>query len=539
MINLLHDLFDVTARRSPAAPALRHRAESLSYGELRERSQRLAGGLESSGIGRGDRVVVCMQNRPEVVMLALALSRLGAVFVPANPLLKSRQLQHLLNDSGARMLVASQAATHALDELLASCATVETLVLCDRGSEPVAVRARQAGFEELLQTAPLDGAAAALAEDAAAILYTSGSTGRPKGVVISHRNLVAGAHSVSQYLDTTDSDRILAALPLSFDYGFSQVTTAFAAGACAVLTNFGLPAALLAEAAAERVTGIAGVPTMWMHLAAAEWPASVAGHLRYITNSGGAMPRAVLDRLRATLPRVRVFCMYGLTEAFRSSFLDPTLIDQRPGSIGKAIPGQELFVLRPDGSECAAGEVGELVHRGSLVTLGYWNDPEATARRFRPLPARLRQLPRVEIGVWSGDLARADCDGFLYFVARGDHMIKSSGYRISPTEIEEVAAEVAGVVESAVVGLADESLGHRVALALVVKPDAPPSLAEQVRQYCREQLPPYMVPAEVHVLDALPRNVNGKCDRAALAAVLARLESPASRDTLAALGVRR
>ena len=528
MTDLLHDLFDASAQRTPAAEALRCRGRGQSYAELEHRSRGIAAGLHEAGIRRGDRVAVCMQNRPEVVELALACSRLGAIFVPANPLLKVRQLQYLLNDAGARLLVASNAATHALDELLQQCPGVETLVLCDSGSGAARTRARQLTFDELASAAPMAHAVNAIADDPAALLYTSGSTGRPKGVVVSHRNFIAGAYSVSQYQRNQPDDRILAALPLSFDYGFSQVTTAFAVGACAVLTNFALPAALLQEAAAERITGLAGVPTMWMHLAPVEWPKVVVERLRYVTNSGGAMPKAVLDRLRAILPATQVFCMYGLTEAFRSSFLDPSLIDARPGSIGKAIPGQELLVLRSDGTQCAAGETGELVHRGSLVTLGYWNDPEATARRFRPL-SRQSALPLAEIAVWSGDLVKADADGFLYFVGRGDHLIKSSGYRISPLEIEEVIAEIPGVVESAAVGVPDESQGQRVAVALVVDARAAPAIAEQVRHHCREQLPSYMVPAEIHVRASLPRNVNGKCDRGLLSEQLAAHSAPEAR----------
>jgi acyl-CoA ligase (AMP-forming) (exosortase A-associated) len=532
LLNLLHDLLDSTAKRAPDSQAIRFRGTGLSYAALRQRSLDVAASLAALGVRRGDRIAICMQNRPEVVELALAASRLGAIFVPVSPILKVRQLEHLLKDSGATVLAASQGATHALDELLRACPTVKTLVLCDatrRPSLPPDIRAVR--YEELAAgSSPELAASGAIADDAAALLYTSGSTGRPKGVIVSHRNFVSGAASVSQYQRNTAGDRILAALPLSFDYGFSQVTVAFAVGACAVLANFALPAALLQEAQTERITGLAGVPTMWMHLAAMEWPPAVARSLRYVTNSGGAMPAAVLARLRAALPTTQVYCMYGLTEAFRSTYLDPAELDRRPGSIGKAIPGQEVFVLRPDGSECAAGEVGELVHRGSLVTLGYWNDPDKTARRFRPLPPKLPQIPRSEWAVWSGDLVRTDAEGFLYFVSRGDHLIKSSGYRISPTEVEEAVAEVPGVVESAAVGLADESLGQRVAVAIVAAAgSAAGELAEAVRQHCRVQLPSYMVPAEIHVLDSLPRNANGKCDRGVLAVQLADL-APRARE---------
>jgi acyl-CoA synthetase (AMP-forming)/AMP-acid ligase II len=338
--------------------------------------------------------------------------------------------------------------------------------------------------------------------------------------VVSHRNLVTGAHTVAGYLKNTAQDRILVALPLSFDYGLSQVTSAFTVGACAVLTNFSMPAALLQDMVAERITALAGVPTMWMHLASAEWPAAAVKTLRYITNSGGALPVSVIRNLQTRLPNTLIYCMYGLTEAFRSTYLDPARLERHLGSIGKAIPGQEVLVLNADGHECAPGEVGELVHRGSLVTLGYWNDVQLTQQRFKPLPKRLQQLTREEIAVWSGDLVKTDVEGFIYFVGRRDHLIKSSGYRISPIEIEEVIAELPAVIESAALGIPDEALGQRVVVAAVVGPHAPADIAERIRQHCRMQLPAYMVPAEVHLMSQLPRNANGKCDRTALTATL-------------------
>jgi acyl-CoA synthetase (AMP-forming)/AMP-acid ligase II len=254
--------------------------------------------------------------------------------------------------------------------------------------------------------------------------------------------------------------------------------------------------------------------------------------LRYITNSGGALPASVIKNLQARLPNTLVYCMYGLTEAFRSTYLEPSKLEQHLGSIGKAIPGQEVLVLNADGSECKPGEVGELVHRGSLVTLGYWNDPQLTQQRFKPLPKRLKELMREEVGVWSGDLVKTDAEGFIYFIGRRDHLIKSSGYRISPTEIEEVISEMPAVIESAALGVPDDALGQRVVVAAVVGPEAPVDIAERIRQHCRMQLPAYMVPAEVHVMSHLPRNANGKCDRAALTASLSQVsqeQPPATR----------
>lgn len=520
-MNLLHDLLDASASRFPNNEALRSRGHSTSYAELQRRSHSLAAALRFHGVDRGDRVAVYLQNRAEAVETALACSRLGAIYVPANPLLKARQLEHLLNDSGATTLVASQTSAPQLEASLPKCANITRLVWCD------AAQPRQFASTELtvlryddLVTGDTHVHGPAIEEDPAALLYTSGSTGRAKGVVVSHRNLVTGAQTVSGYLKNTAADRILVALPLSFDYGLSQVTTAFNVGACAVLTNFSMSAALLQDMVAERITALAGVPTMWMHLASAEWPAAAVKTLRYITNSGGALPVSVIRSLQTRLPSTAIYCMYGLTEAFRSTYLEPSKLEQHIGSIGKAIPGQEVLVLDGDGRECEPGETGELVHRGSLVALGYWNDVQLTQQRFKPLPKRLQQLTREEIAVWSGDLVKTDAEGFIYFVGRRDHLIKSSGYRISPVEIEEVIAELPAVIESAALGIPDDALGQRVVVAAVVGPQAPPDMAERIRQHCRMQLPAYMVPAEVHLLPQLPRNANGKCDRSALTATL-------------------
>lgn len=525
-MKLLHDLFDVSAERFPKNEALRSRGNTITYADLQRRSHSLAAALRSQGVGRGDRVAVYLQNRAVVIETALACSRLGAIFVPVNPLLKARQLEYVLNDAGTAALIASQTAAVLVEDSIPRCPTISTVVWCDATQETSAALRydRLIAGDVRVQSPAIDN-------DPAALLYTSGSTGRPKGVVVSHRNLVAGALTVSSYLKNTSSDRVLVALPLSFDYGLSQVTTAFAVGACAVLTNFSLPAALLQDMVTERITALAGVPTMWMHLAAAEWPEPVVKSLRYITNSGGALPVSVIKNLQLRLPNTQLFCMYGLTEAFRSTYLEPSQLEQHLGSIGKAIPGQEILVLDAEGNECKPGEAGELVHRGSLVTLGYWNDAELTRQRFKPLPKRLSQLTRDEIAVWSGDLVKTDTEGFIYFIGRRDNLIKSSGYRISPIEIEEVIAELPTIVESAVVGLPDDSLGHRVVVAVVVGPNAPADISERIRQHCRMQLPAYMVPAEVHVISQLPRNANGKCDRGALAATLAQSgeHSPAIR----------
>jgi acyl-CoA ligase (AMP-forming) (exosortase A-associated) len=350
-------------------------------------------------------------------------------------------------------------------------------------------------------------------EDMVSILYTSGSTGRPKGVVLSHRNMVAGAKSVAQYLENRASDTLLAALPLSFDAGFSQLTTAFHVGARVVLLNYLLPKDVLNAVVRERVTGLTAVPPLWIQLTQLKWPDTVTDHLRYIANTGGRMPLDTLKALRTALPRTKPYLMYGLTEAFRATYLPPKEVDRRPDSIGSAIPNSEVLVLRDDGTACAPNEPGELVQRGALVAMGYWNDKEKTAERFKPLPGRESGLVCPEIAVFSGDTVRMDEDGFLYFIGRRDEMIKTSGYRISPTEIEEVIYATQRVGECAAFGVEHPSLGQ--AVVLVVTPRDGEVLDEQwLLAECRARMPVYMVPAKIDVrAGSLPRNPNGKIDR--------------------------
>jgi acyl-CoA ligase (AMP-forming) (exosortase A-associated) len=345
--------------------------------------------------------------------------------------------------------------------------------------------------------------------DMAAILYTSGSTGKPKGVVLSHRNVLTGGTSVSQYLENDEDDVILAALPLSFDAGFSQLTTAFTVGAHVVLVNYLLARDIVRLCAKHQVTGLTCVPPLYIQLTEQEWPVEATQSLRYFANTGGRMPKSTLTKLRAIFPQAKPYLMYGLTEAFRSTYLDPAEVDRRPDSIGKAIPNAEILVVRPDGTPCAPGEEGELVHRGALVAMGYWNDPEKTAVRFKPAPGRDRGITTTELAVWSGDIVKADGDGFLYFVGRNDEMIKTSGYRVSPTEIEEVVYGTGLVRDAVALGVDDPRLGQRI--VLVVSGDDLDKTA--LLGVLKQQLPLYMLPSDVIVRGELPRSPNNKFDR--------------------------
>ncbi len=348
--------------------------------------------------------------------------------------------------------------------------------------------------------------------DAVGILYTSGSTGEPKGVVLSHRNFVARARCVSEYLNLTSDDRILNLPHYSFGFGLDQLFNSFYVGACSVLHNYVTPQALMNVLVSESVTGVAAVPTALIALTALDWPQEARQSVRYIAAAGGRMPESATYALRCLAPDAEIYLMYGQTETLRSTFLPPGEIDRRPNSIGKAISVAKIYVVRPDGTLCDPNEQGELVQTGDTVALGYWNDPERTAQIFRPAPAMSEGNAEPEIAVWSGDIVTYDEDGFLYYVGRRDDLIKSSGYRISPSEIEDVIS-ASGLVESAaVVGIKNAEEAHDIVAFVTTRENAELN-RDALNEYCRRNLPNYMVPHQTVQRDSLPLNANSKIDR--------------------------
>jgi acyl-CoA ligase (AMP-forming) (exosortase A-associated) len=505
-----HDLLSQAAAANPDAPALTYRNTTVDYAETWRMSRAAAAQLLTVGLQSGDRVAIYLEKRFETVASMFAVSAAGGIFVPINHVLKATQVGHILGDSGAKVLITSADRLSQIGSVLPNTLIAHVIVVGD--AVPDAAASWQVHSWD-------DGQAAAgdprrspgIDIDPAAILYTSGSTGKPKGVVLSHRNLIVGAESVSTYLENTGDDVILSVLPLSFDAGLSQVTTAFSVGAHCVLMNYLLPREVPKLCERYGVTGITCVPPLWLQLADLSWPEAVARRIRYWANTGGRMPRPTLDRLRGIFTEADPYLMYGLTEAFRSTYLDPSEVDRRPDSIGKAIPNAEILVLRPDGTPCMPGEEGELVHRGALVTLGYWDDPIRTAERYRPVHHFQQQWRAPEMAVWSGDTVVADHEGFLYFVGRTDDMIKTSGYRVSPSEIEEAAYSTGLVRDTVALGEEDALLGQRI--VLVVTPTTPGLDVAALAAALKQILPLYMVPSRIDVRDELPRSPNGKYDR--------------------------
>jgi acyl-CoA ligase (AMP-forming) (exosortase A-associated) len=436
--------------------------------------------------------------------------------VPVNHLLFPEQVGHIVNDCRMKGLITTKAKLEQLLPVLRECPSLSFVVVLRDGVTPdpgfpVYV------FEDLITLNPPPQDDLCIEKDLAAILYTSGSTGKPKGVMLTHAQIMAGATSVSAYLGITEKDRILAALPFTFDAGMNQIMTAFQQGGTLVLTTFKFAREVVEVLATEEITGLAGVPTLWALLT---HPQSTLHrvplpHLRYITNTGGAMPQSILAVLRKVLPTTAIFLMYGFTEAFRATYLPPAELDRRPTSIGKAIPGSEILVINDRGELCKPGEVGELVQRGPTVSLGYWERPGLTERVFRPHPFIPPEQRNGEKLAYSGDLVKTDEEGFLYFVGRRDTMIKSSGYRISPTEVEEVLFQSGMIRGAAVIGVADDLLGQYIK-AFVVPQDREMRDSTELLEFCARKMPRYMIPKTIEFLDELPKTSSGKVDYQAL-----------------------
>jgi acyl-CoA ligase (AMP-forming) (exosortase A-associated) len=485
-------LFAAAARES-SKTAVIDGARSFTYEWMAERAESFAWTLLSRGLAAGDRVSIYLDKSIEAVVALYGTWRAGGVAVPVSDSLVSRQVEYIVRNSGSRFLVSDARHTHHLHaRVLETTAGLEV------------------GLNEGTARAPLSDSTGGASP--AAILYTSGSTGPPKGILISHANLLAGARIVSKYLRIASDERIISIPPFSFDYGLNQLLTAVRCGAALVLQRSPLPADICRTLVRHEVTAMAAVPPLWIQLLQRTSPFSRMSfrHLRCITNTGGKLPTETVRQLRTILPHVRIYLMYGLSEAFRSTYLPPEEVDHRPDSIGKAIPECEVLVVSNDGRPCQPGEVGELVHCGPTVALGYWNDAESTAKVFRHHPCDpSRSAERV---VYSGDLVKSDEEGFLYYIGRRDHLIKSQGYRISPTEVEDIVFETGFVREVVAKGQPDPVAGAVVVVHCV--PRDPASFSPQaVLEHCRREMPRYMVPRHIYVHESFPRTASGKIDR--------------------------
>jgi len=513
----VEEFLEQSARRFPEKTAVVCGSKRIAYGPLDAQCERLAQRLAALGVRRGDRVVVCLENSIEAVAAIFGILKAGAVFVVVNPTTKVEKLAYLLTDAGARALFTHGEKLRAIRSCWEMTPELELVIVAGKPQGSMAARGKRfVGFEEMCGAAvpPAPTPRRAIDIDLAALIYTSGSTGFPKGVMATHLNIVSAAASITGYLENTPEDVILNVLPLSFDYGLYQVLMAFKVGGTIVLErSFTYTHDLLSALVREKVTGFPIVPTISALLLDVDLAKYDLSRLRYISNTAAQWPARHIADLRRRLPHVALYSMYGLTECKRVSYLPPDQIDIRPESVGKGMPNEEVYIVDEKGNRVGPGVVGELVVRGANVTKGYWRLPEETAACFRPGP-----VPG-ELVLYTGDLFKADEEGYLYFVGRTDDIIKSRGEKVSPREIENVLCALDGVVEAAVVGVPDAVLGEAIRACVVAAPGA--TLTEgKILRHCKLHLENFMVPSYVELCDWLPRTPNGKVDKRKLSASL-------------------
>ena len=507
-IPLLHDFLLQSARRLPDKIALVCQKNRLSYAEIDARSNALAHTLIERGVERGDRVIIFADNTVETVVSFWAVLKANAVVSVVNPLTKGDKLRYLLDDCRAVVMITDGHLTRIFAEVVKDSKHLKALIISGKlDAEKLEGGPPAISWDDALasgdRTKPPPRTAIDI--DLAAIVYTSGSTGDPKGVMLTHRNMLTAATSVSTYLEMEEDDIVLGVLPVSFDYGLYQMLMSYRLGARLVLErSFTFPAQVLKVMVEEKVTGFPGVPTIFAILGELKNLADYDfSQIRFVTNTAAALPVKHITMLRKIFPQARVYSMYGLTECKRCTYLPPKDIDRKPASVGIAIPNTEMWIVGEDDQRLGPDQVGQLVIRGATVMRGYWEKPEQTAKKLRPGP-----LPG-ELVLYTGDYCKMDDEGYLYFVGRMDDVIKSRGEKVAPKEVENALVHIPGVKEVAVIGVPDEILGQAVK-AFVVPEKGVTLTARQIIGEAQGRLENFMVPKYVEIVPDLPKTTTGK-----------------------------
>ncbi|WP_322791793.1 class I adenylate-forming enzyme family protein [Bellilinea sp.] len=501
---LVQEFLEQSAQRFPDKIALVCGNNRLTYSEIENHANRLANGLRMKGIQRGDRVALFLQNSVELVIGIFAVLKCDAVFVVINATTKTDKLVYILNNCEVSALIFSSQQKKMVPELRRSCPSIRFLILAGEKNSSEEIESECFTWKEILDSSTANQLPAKNIDlDLACLIYTSGSTGEPKGVMSDHSNIIFAVNSITSYIGNSEDDIVINVLPLSFDYGLYQLFMVFSFGGRLILEKgFSYPAQILSIIEKEKVTGFPGVPTIFSMLVNMDLSSYNLSSLRYMTNTAAALPPAHILKIRETFPGVRLFSMYGLTETKRTLYLPPSQLDVRPDSVGIAIPGTEVWIEDENGNRLGAGQVGELVVRGRHVMRGYWGDEELSAQRFRP-----GRIPGERL-CYTGDLFRMDEEGYFYFVARKDDIIKSRGEKVSPKEVENVLYKIEGVQEVAVIGVKDALLGQAIK-AFIVKNSSELTETEVLR-FCRNHLEDFMIPKYIQFVDELPKTTSGK-----------------------------
>jgi len=504
---LLNGFLEGSAARLPDKEALICQEQHYTYSELDSLSNRVANALVERGVENGDRVGIFLDNSFESVVSIFGILKAGCAFVVVNPQTKAGKLCYILNNCGAKGLITHWKYRKVLEAVEKNVSAVEFFFVCGADKERWTQEKRRAGLEEILtrqSDRPLG--VRAIDIDLAAIIYTSGTTGFPKGASFTHRAMISASTSITTYLENVESDIILNALPLAFDYGLYQLLMSMQMGATLVLQrDFVFPYELVKAITRERVTGFPGVPTIFaMLLQLKNIERQDFSSVRYVTNTAAALPVRHIREIRQVFPKARIYSMYGITECKRVSYMPPEELDDRPTAVGKGMPNEEAYIVNEAGERVGPGEIGELVVRGSNVMMGYWEKPEETAKVLRP-----GRYPGERV-LYTGDLFKMDEDGYLYFVARKDNIIKSRGEKVSPKEVENIIYELPDVLEVSVVGVEDDVLGQVVKAKIVLKNGQDSLTERQVIAHCMQNMERFMVPKYVEFVSSLPKTASGK-----------------------------
>jgi long-chain acyl-CoA synthetase len=507
---LLGEALIFSARNNPSKTAIIVKTKEYSYSSLKENSERMANHLVHSGIKKGDRVAVYMNNSWESIIAIYGITLSGAAFLVINPQTKADKLQYILKDSGARILISEGIQNNELSQALAGDTDIYELIIAgDTGRITQIPPIRLVDYNSAISGEEAEiSLPRIIPNDLAALIYTSGSTGFPKGVMMTHQSMVFTSWSLIEYLRLTEEDRILLLLPLAFDYGLYQLLMAITSGGSLIVEqSFTFPASVYKQIELYKPTVFPGVPTIYAMMIAANKKSGLSFDcIKKVTNTAAALPAEFVPDLKKIFPGALIFKMYGLTECKRVCYLEPELVDLKPNSVGKAIPGTEIFLLSPQGEPVPAGEQGILHIRGPHVMLGYWHKEELSKEMLRE-----GKLPGERI-LCSNDWFTMDEEGFLYFLGRTDDIIKTRGEKVSPAEVENVIYKIPGIREVAVIGVPDEIMGEAI-IAFVTTHGNQQIGEKDVQRECMSRLELFMIPQHIIFLNEMPKSSNSKIDK--------------------------
>jgi len=507
---LLGEALEFSCIKYPLKTAAIFNEKEHSYTELKECAENLAFHLVNAGIEKGDRVAIYMNNSWQSIISIYGITLAGGVFLVINPQTKANKLNYILKDSGAKMVISGGSQQPELLRSIDGLNEIKELIFSET-SLPIDLGISFNNFEEIISKKERANLPKIIPNDLAALIYTSGSTGFPKGVMMTHQSMVFTSWSLIEYLRLTDNERIMLVLPLAFDYGLYQLIMAITIGGTLIIEHsFNFPPTIFRKIEQLKPTVFPGVPSIYAMMIATHKKTGITFDcIEKITNTAAALPEEFVADLKVIFPNAIIFKMYGLTECKRVCYLEPELNDIKPNSVGKAIPGTEVFLLSPEGNRVAPGETGILHVRGPHVMAGYWNNEELSNKMLRP-----GLIPGERI-LCAHDLFKMDEDGFLYFLGRNDDIIKTRGEKVSPVEVENIIYKIDGIKEVAVIGIPDLTLGESI-IAFITVYDQATIIEKEIQQECMAHLEPFMVPQKIILLSEMPKSNNGKIDKAEL-----------------------